>query len=197
MNYLAHIFLSGDDVQVQIGNFIGDFVKGSQPDNYPKRIRKGILMHRRIDHFTDHHVVVKETKVLLRPVFGRYSGIITDMYFDYLLAVSFSKYSPNRSLSKLARRFNLHVLLNYRKLPQRVQGFIFHFTSTNRLVRYASIEGLHESLSIMSRHKTAAINPDLSIQFLMENREMLEQKFHQFFPELMSYVEELKKMDNI
>lgn len=196
MNYLAHIFLSGEDVQVQIGNFIGDFVKGNQPDNYPERIRKGIMMHRRIDHFTDHHHVVKETKDLLRPVFGRYSGIITDMYFDYLLAVSFSKYSPNRSLSKLARRFNFHVLLNYYRLPQRVRRFIFHFTSSNRLVRYATIEGLRESLSIMARYKTAAINPDLSIQFLKDNREILEQKFHLFFPELMSYVEELKKSDN-
>lgn len=197
MNYLAHIFLSGDDVQIQIGNFIGDFVKGNQPDNYPERIRKGILMHRRIDHFTDHHRVVKETKALLRPVFGRYSGIITDMYFDYLLAVSFSEYSPDRSLSKLARRFNFHVLLNYYRLPQRVRRFIFHFTSSNRLVRYATIEGLHESLSIMSRYKTAAINPDLSIRFLMENRKELENKFHQFFPELIAYAEELRNSDNI
>lgn len=197
MNYLAHIFLSGDDVQVQIGNFIGDFVKGSQPDNYPKRIREGILMHRRIDHFTDHHVVVKETKVLLRPVFGRYSGIITDMYFDYLLADSFSNYSPDRSLSKLARRFNFYVLLNYFVLPQRVKRFIFHFTSSNRLMRYASIEGLHESLSIMSRYKTAAINPDLCIRFLMENREVLEHKFHQFFPELINYANELRNSNSI
>ena len=28
MNYLAHIFLSGDDRRVQIGNFVGDAVKG-------------------------------------------------------------------------------------------------------------------------------------------------------------------------
>ena len=28
MNYLAHIFLSGNDRCIQIGNFIGDGVKG-------------------------------------------------------------------------------------------------------------------------------------------------------------------------
>lgn len=27
MNYLAHIFLSGDDRRIQIGNFVGDAVK--------------------------------------------------------------------------------------------------------------------------------------------------------------------------
>ena len=28
MNFLAHIYLSGDDPNIQLGNFIGDFVKG-------------------------------------------------------------------------------------------------------------------------------------------------------------------------
>ena len=35
MNYLAHIFLSGDDRRVQIGNFVGDAVKGRAYENYP------------------------------------------------------------------------------------------------------------------------------------------------------------------
>ena len=29
MNYLAHIFLSGPNRKVQLGNFVGDAVKGS------------------------------------------------------------------------------------------------------------------------------------------------------------------------
>ena len=29
MNYLAHIFLSGSNRKVQLGNFVGDAVKGS------------------------------------------------------------------------------------------------------------------------------------------------------------------------
>ena len=37
MNYLAHIFLSGNDRCIQIGNFIGDGVKG---DGYKQYRRK-------------------------------------------------------------------------------------------------------------------------------------------------------------
>ena len=195
MNYLAHIFLSGDDVHVQIGNFIGDFVKGNQPDKFPKRIRKGLLLHRKIDHFTDSHVVVKETIALLRPVFGRYSGIIADMYFDYFLAVSFSTYSPDQSLTRLARRFYFFAILNYRRLPHKVQRFIFHFAGSNRLVRYATIDGLHASLQIMSRYKTSAIDPEVTIQFLIENREVLEKKFHLFFPDLVEYVDGIRNSE--
>ena len=60
MNYLAHTFLSGDSDQVRIGNFIGDYVKGSDFNFYPEGIKKGIILHRHIDYFTDNHPVVQE-----------------------------------------------------------------------------------------------------------------------------------------
>ncbi|MDD3273470.1 MAG: DUF479 domain-containing protein, partial [Bacteroidales bacterium] len=61
MNYLAHIYLSGSNRQLQVGNFIGDFVKGRKHENYPKGIQKGILLHREIDRFTDCHPLFIET----------------------------------------------------------------------------------------------------------------------------------------
>ena len=86
MNYLAHILLSGNDRRLQVGNFIGDFVKGTEYEQYPKRIKEGILLHRAIDSFTDNHPVFLETVDMLLPDFGRYSGIMADMFYDYLLA---------------------------------------------------------------------------------------------------------------
>ena len=83
MNYLAHIFLSGDDRRVQIGNFVGDAVKGRAYENYPSGFREGILLHREIDDYTDHHPVVREAIDMLRGDFGRYSGVLTDIYFDH------------------------------------------------------------------------------------------------------------------
>lgn len=188
MNYLAHIFLSGNDHKLQLGNFIGDFVKGSQFSAYPERIREGIILHRKIDSFTDSHVIVKETVILLRPTFGRYSGIIADMYFDYFLALNFSTYSSQKSLYLFVHKFYFFTLLNYNQLPDRVKKFIFHFISTNRLYKYSTLEGLKKSLEIMSYHKIPAIDPDKTITFLIENIEELESKFHQFFPDLIEYV---------
>ena len=193
MNYLAHIFLSGTDHQLQIGNFIGDFVKGSHFNNYPNGIRDGIILHRKIDSFTDSHTLVNETVVLLRPTFGRYSAIITDMYFDYFLAVNFRTYSHQKSLYLFSQRFYFFAFLNYRHLPHKVKRFIFHFTGTNRLYKYASLDGLRRSLEIMAAHKISAIDPDKTIAFLLENREELEYKFHQFFPDLIDYVKTEKR----
>ena len=58
MNYLAHILFSGEDKDIQLGNFIGDAVKGSY-DHYPERIREGIALHRRMDQYADGHPAVR------------------------------------------------------------------------------------------------------------------------------------------
>src|SRR5947207_2830586 len=51
MNFLAHAFLSFNDPGLLVGNMIADSVKGKEADNYPDRIRQGILLHREIDSF--------------------------------------------------------------------------------------------------------------------------------------------------
>lgn len=188
LNYLAHIFLSGNNLRVQVGNFIGDFVKGSKLDDYPDSIRKGIRLHRLIDSYTDSHEVVVGAKAFIRPAFGRYSGIVLDMYFDYFLAVNIHRYAGH-SLRFYATRFYLAALLNYAYLPIRVRSFIFHFISTNRLMQYRTLEGLRFSLEIMSRRKVPAIDPGKTISFLEENKGEIERRFLQFFPDLMAFVE--------
>ena len=187
LNYLAHIFLSGNNKEIQVGNFIADFVKGSKLNDYPIEIRKGIVLHRLIDEFTDNHLIVKETITLLRPEFGRYSGIIVDMYFDYFLAKNFNQYANNQSLSCLSLKFYFAVILYYKYLPARVKRFIFHFISTSRLTKYATVNGLKNSLEIMANHKVSALNPEQIIEFLEANLDELEQKFHLFFPELINF----------
>ena len=188
LNYLAHIFLSGKNSKIQIGNFIGDFVKGSKFNDYPPKIREGILFHRRIDEFTDSHPIVIEFNKLLRPTFARYSGIISDMYFDHFLAKNFRKYS-SVSLLFFAWKFYFYALLNYWHLPSRVKGFIFHFILSNRLNKYQSQEGLRNSLEIMSKHKVKALNPDKTIQFLQQHHDELEVLFDLFFKDLIAFCE--------
>src|ERR1700752_360781 len=92
LNFLAHIYLSGNDDQLMIGNFIADYVKGKKKDEYPPGIKKGIELHRAIDDFTDHHEITSRSKNRLRSKYGKYSGVITDLYYDHFLASNFSIY---------------------------------------------------------------------------------------------------------
>jgi acyl carrier protein phosphodiesterase len=192
LNYLAHIYLSGFSLSVQTGNFIGDFVKGKQMDAYPSKMRQGIVMHRKIDHYTDQHPVVKELVQLLRPEFGRYSAIVADMYFDYFLAKNFKVITGGRSLTLFVYRFYVGALLRYWLLPERVRGFIFHFIGTNRLGKYAHADGLQDSLEIMARYKVSALDPHQIVEYLKANEMALGKYFDDFFPDLQKYCHQIR-----
>ena len=95
MNFLAHIYLSRDSNDITIGNFIGDYVKGHEFEKYPTGIRNGILLHRKIDYFTDTHAIVKEDKKLFVGRYHKYAGIITDILYDHYLALGWSNFNSS------------------------------------------------------------------------------------------------------
>lgn len=183
MNYLAHIFLSGNNRGVQIGNFVGDAVKGTAYRQYPADFQKGILLHREIDAFSDHHPLVREAVALGRQSFGRYSAVVTDILFDHFLAVNFREFSAV-SLGPFTRSFYLALVMNYRHLPERFRGFLWHFVLTNRLKRYASADGIRQSLEIMAAYRGLQVDPEEAIRFMKINYEELQSLFRDFFPEV-------------
>jgi len=171
---------------MQIGGFVADAVKGNKSGLFPTKIWQGIVLHRKIDHFTDTHPIVKELIVKLRPEFGRYSAIVLDMYFDYFLATNFKKYS-NTNLWWFSVRFSTVAILNYFYLPERIKRFIFHFAATNRLYKYSTTEGLCNSLYIMSVYKIRSLKPVNCIKYLEANEQELQNSFFAFFDELIIY----------
>ncbi len=191
MNYLAHIFLSGSNRKVQLGNFVGDAVKGSSYKNYPPDIAKGIQLHRAIDDYTDRHPAVCEVVHRLQPEFGRYSGALLDIYFDYLLASRFESFS-GVSLRRYTRTFYLSLLINYRYLPVRFKRFIWHFILTDRLRKYATLNGIRESLNIMVEYHHIDISVDKAIRYLEEHDEELFAVFQPFFIELQRFCAEYR-----
>lgn len=185
MNYLAHIFLSGADRKMQLGNFIADAVKGSAYRNYPKRIADGILLHRAIDDYTDNHPAVREAKQALRPHFGRYSGVLLDIYFDYLLASHFGEFS-RVPLRRFTRRFYLTMILNRRYLPARIKRFMWHFIGTDRLGKYAMPEGIGRSLAIMVGVGRMSISVEDAVDYMVKHEAELWVVFLPFFRELQA-----------
>lgn len=189
MNFLAHIFLSGDNKELQIGNFIGDFVKGSNYTNYPVNIANGILLHRSIDEFTDKHNKFQEAKELLHPLVGRYSGIFVDMYYDHFLAKNWHSFS-HTPLKRFSRNFYLSMIYNYRILPKQVRNFLPHLILSNRLNAYASLKGLHDSLEIMETFTSLPKKSLEAMELLKTNYNEFNKNFLDFFPEIQLYTEE-------
>lgn len=185
MNYLAHIFLSGADGKMQLGNFIADAVKGRAYTLYPQSIADGILLHRAIDTYTDNNPAVRETVRSLKPYFGRYSAALLDIYFDYLLASRFDEFSKT-PLKRFARSFYLNMIRNRRYLPVRIKRFMWHFIGTGRLTKYATKEGIRQSLEIMVTYHRIDISVEEAIRYLEEHEKDLYDIFLPFFEKLQA-----------
>ena len=82
MNYLAHFYLSDYDENLIVGNYIADDVKGEKYLNYSPEIQKGILLHRKIDTFTDTHHIVLNIKNLIREHQRKYTPVVIDIFYD-------------------------------------------------------------------------------------------------------------------
>ncbi len=189
MNYLAHLYLSGETEKIIVGNFIGDYVKGRKYRDYPEEISQGILLHRQIDCFTDNHPLTKEAKILFRAEFGLYSGIIVDFFYDHFLAKNWNNYSPH-TLRHFAKGIHAILLSNFRHLPTRVQGFLPFLIQNKRLESYASVDGIVQSLKIMGNYSSV---PQKSVEaklILQENYEFLERNFKAFMEDMMEFVGE-------
>ena len=93
MNYLAHLYLAGESDDSRLGNILGDFVKGNAAGRYPPAILRGIMMHRKVDRFADHHPQSRSARQLISPARRRFAGVIVDICYDHFLSVHW-KYLP-------------------------------------------------------------------------------------------------------
>ncbi len=186
MNYLAHIYLSGDNDLVTIGNFIADGIKGSSYKNYPKDIQTGVLLHRNIDTFTDAHAVFRQSTKRLHEKYGHYSGIIVDILYDHFLAKNWSVYS-DMALAIYVDKFYNSLEQHYEILPMRIQKLMPYMLTDNWLLNYESIEGISRVLSGMNRRTNNRSKMDKAVEDLELFYAEFEAEFTIFFDELIIF----------
>ncbi len=188
MNFLAHSHLSGDNDELLFGNFIADAVKGKSHNGYAGDIRKGILLHRRIDTFTDTHPVFRESLQRIRSHFGKFSGIVVDIYYDHFLAQGWSHYS-DQPLPVYAEHVYSILQSRYELLPPRTKRLLPYLTSQNWLVGYANLNGLNAVFHGMDRRTGLRSGMSNAVPVLVENYEGLKSDFTEFYPLLEKYTE--------
>ena len=197
MNFLAHIYLSGEDDFVKIGNFMADSIRGSQYLDYPNSLQKGILLHRHIDSFTDAHPIYRKSKHRLHEKYGHYSGVIMDIAYDHFLAKNWSKYS-NENLEDYAADFYKLMQDNYEILTERTKGMLPYMIGRNWLVSYATIAGLEMILFQMDYRTKHRAHMQEAIVEIQDFYTEFESEFFQFFEELvLSCQQKLKELNEI
>ena len=186
MNFLAHIYLSGHNKDVALGNFIADRVKGKDYKNYPKDIQIGILLHREIDAFTDTHPIVRQSKKRLYKKYRHYAGVIVDILYDHFLAKNWKKYS-SVELEIFVDDFYTLLQDNFEILPERIKYMTQFLIKDNWLLSYVSTKGIEKALVGMNRRTQGKSKMNESIEELNEYYNEFENEFTDFFEELIAF----------
>ena len=190
MNYLAHLALSHLCPEVMVGNFIGDCVKGRDYDRYSPLVRTGLLLHRRIDSFTDSHPTVLASISMLRPAYRHYAGIVCDMFYDHLLAANWGEVYPAMRLKDFVGKAHRTLLLNYFRMPGKMRGLLPFLIKSKRLEGYATAAGLARSLNIMSRETSLPARTGEAIECLNANYALFTEQFFDFYPQVRAMCDE-------
>ncbi len=188
MNFLAHIYLSGNHEGILIGNFIGDYVKGHDYNHYAPPIKKGIIIHRAIDSFTDQHSMTAGCKNLVRDPYGLYAGIVIDIFYDHFLATDWNRYA-HISLKRFIRNRYEILKQNFQIFPDGIKRFFPYFVRSNWLESYATFDGVESVLRRMSFRTTLPDHSERAIDLMKENYDFLKGSFRVFFQDIMEHLE--------
>ncbi len=187
MNFLAHIYLSGDSRELLIGNFIGDYVKGKDYEKYPPAIQEGILLHRQIDHFTDSHPVTRKAKQLVRERYGLYSGIVVDIYYDHFLSANWEQYCDMPLRTYVRDRYRI-LDSGFSIFPVGVKTWFPYFIKSNWLEAYTTFHGLIMVFKRMSYRTSLPDHSEYAVAQLQDNYYVMEEYFIEFFEEMRTFV---------
>lgn len=187
MNYLAHVYLSGSNPELAVGNFIADSIKGKQYLDYPPMMHKGILLHRSIDDFTDKHVIFKKHVSLLFPRYRHYSRVIVDMYYDHFLALYWDNYHSD-SLEEFSLSFYQTLEEMQDLFPDSIKRVIPIISKYNWFLSYRTLSGLENILLQMSKRTKFKSDLHHSIEELELHYDLIKADFFIFFDALENFV---------
>jgi len=188
VNYLAHIHLAGQCPEQMIGGLLGDFVKGPLRGDYPPAIEAGILLHRKIDVFTDHLPPVRTAIARFEPPYRRFGGILLDLCYDHFLADNWSRYH-HRPLTDFCQDFYRDLSAYAEILPDGAKRFSEVALRVNWLENYAQFQNLEYMLERIGQRFKTPVPLHRAFPELQRDYRLLSNEFHQIFPLLIEFTE--------
>ena len=189
MNYLAHLYLTKNySEEISVGNFIADAVKGQKAiSNYPEKIQSGIRIHREIDRFTDTHPLFKKGTKRLHHNYGKFAGIIVDIFYDHLLAIKWDQYSED-TLDDFAQTQYMLITSHWVHLPQRMQFWYHYMYQNNLLVNYARETVVELVLQRMDMRMGSISGMGGAIEELRIYKDEYTEEFRTIFQEIQEHI---------
>lgn len=188
MNWLAHLYLSEALPQFQVGNLLPDLAPASQLLALPQSYQQGIRRHREIDTFTDMHPRWKSCVSRFPPPYRRFGGVLTDVYFDHVLARDWHNYSPV-PLRRFIDDFYAEMEKCLPEIPGQSAAVLHRMREQDWLGSYHRIAGIRDILQRISCRLRRPFDLAGSIPAFEAHESAFQKDFHAFFPELIRHVQ--------
>jgi len=189
MNFLAHLFLSPPGDEALLGSLMGDFVKGPLDAKLPA-YRHGLILHRKIDSFTDAHAMVRRSRNRISSARRRYAGIMVDMFYDHFLANNWAGYCREPLESFTARVYAL-LERNSEVLPERLRRIAPQMARQDWLSSYREVESIHIALNRTGDRLKRGNALLGAAHELTANYDGLRDDFRAFFPDVIAFAQRL------
>jgi acyl carrier protein phosphodiesterase len=186
LNYLAHAYLSFNQPPILAGNLFSDFVKGKQANQYPDDVRKGILLHRAIDSYTDEHPATREAKNIFKPHYRLYSSAFIDVTYDHFLANDWEQFTDD-SLSAFSQEVYISLDKYLDICPEPFRQMFPYMKHHNWLYNYRNREGIERSFAGVVHRAAYLTDSETAFKLFEENYHKLQQYYADFFPALHQF----------
>ena len=189
MNYLGHAYLSFGSPGLLLGNIAGDHYKGlAALASLPEEVRKGVLLHRKIDQFTDMHFASRQAILLFRQDYGLYAGAITDTLFDHFLANDGGIFTSDAGLKAYTQNIYAQLDTMTPYFPEKFAAYYGHMKQHDWLFNYHSVKGIEQSLGGLSRRAKYMKPPGRAYGIFIEEYYKLNQYYTSLITDLVRFV---------
>ena len=188
MNFLAHMHLSFGERSILAGQFIADEIKGSDFQRIDTTLIPGILLHRFIDEYTDHHPHNLQLRALLRPYLGLLSPVAIDVWYDHILAREWCQFHP-LPLKDFVEESQSALMEMSALFPEKSTNRLRLMMQHNWLLNYATPEGIHHTFDMMARRFPFAQKLSKAPEIWPLMQKNIEESFFAFIPDLISAAE--------
>lgn len=192
MNYLAHLYFAEPTSESMAANLMGDFVKGRITEGWHPQLREGVLLHRRIDGYTDSHPKILECARMLSGRRRRYAGIILDICFDHYLCLHWQQFHPQPLDTFISDSYRL--LQQYRGfMPEPMRQLLERMISQDWLGSYQDSRQIVRALDRVALRLRRPEPMRGAGEEFEQHYEVWQQCFLEFFPDLMRQVQQWQR----
>ena len=149
---------AGLNADGKLGNFVGDAVKGRDVEaKWGVEVAMGIRFHRALDERSDGHEASRAARAAIRPLCGKWSGVVWDVLADHVLASEFDQLGQGcGDLDTFATRELQGLSLQLESMPERSRRFYDAMVHHGWLTGYRDGQVVHAVLDAMSRRRSTA-----------------------------------------